>query len=165
MPSLTRRRLLAGMGVLAAAAGGAAIGVLTASSNDDDSAQRSTPAPRPPAPLVSALDRERTLLTTVQAAAADAALASLTGPLVADHTAHEATLSGLLATYPTPSASSSSSASPAPTDTPTSVASLRAAEGAAAEEAAAESAAATGALAAVLASISACEASHAAWLR
>jgi hypothetical protein len=161
MPSLTRRRLLAGIGVLAAAAGGAAIGALTASSSDGDSAKRGTP--RPPAPLLSALDRERTLLAAVQAAAANAALAGVTGPLVADHSEHEATLSGLLATYPTRSASASASSSiPAP---PTSVAALQQAEAAAADEAAAESAAAHGALAAVLGSISACEASHAVWLQ
>jgi hypothetical protein len=162
MPSLTRRRWLAGVGVLAAAAGGAAIGALTASSGDGDSA---TPRPGPPAPLLSALDRERTLLAAVQAAAENAALASVTGPLVADHREHEATLGGLLATYPRPSASASESLSAPPPAAPTSVATLRQAEGAAAEEAAAESAAAHGALAAVLASISACEASHAAWLQ
>ena len=164
MPSLTRRRMLAGLGVLAAAAGGAVIGALTASSNPDDSTAHSAP---PPAPLVSALERERTLLSAVHAAAANAALAGVTGPLLTDHSAHEATLSGLLATYPTASApSSASSGSPsAPTAVPISVAALRTAEIAAAEAAAAESAAASGALAAVLASISACEASHAAWLR
>jgi hypothetical protein len=167
MPSLTRRRLLAGVGVLAAAAGGAVIGALTTSPGDSDSAKRSAPRPGPPGPLLSALERERALLAAVEGAAGNAALASLTGPLVADHSEHEATLSGLLATYPT-SASGSASASEsssAPPTAPTSVAALRQAEGAAAEEAAAESAAVTGALAAVLASISACEASHAAWLR
>jgi hypothetical protein len=164
MPSLTRRRLLAGVGVLAAAAGGAVIGALTASSGDSDSAKRS--APRPPGPLLSALERERALLTAVRAAAGNAALASVTGPLMADHTEHEATLRGLLATYSTSSASRSASESSSPPPAaPTSVAALRQAEGAAAEAAAAESAAASGALAAVLASISACEASHAAWLR
>jgi hypothetical protein len=162
MPSLTRRRLLAGVGVLAAAAGGAAIGALSASSSDGNSDKRGTP--RPPAPLLSALDRERTLLAAVQAAAKNAALAGVTGPLVADHSQHEATLSGLLATYPKPSASAPESSSTPPAAL-TSVTALRQAEGAAAEEAAAESAAAHGALAAVLASISACEASHAAWLR
>ena len=164
MPSLTRRRLLAGVGVLAAAAGAAVIGALTASSGDGDSAKRSAPPPGPPGPLLSALERERTLLATVRASVGDAALATVTGPLVADHTEHEATLSGLLATYPTASRSASESSSPPPA-APTSVAALRQAEGAAAEEAAAESAAASGALAAVLASICACEASHAAWLR
>jgi hypothetical protein len=165
MPSLTRRRWLAGVGVLAAAAGGAAIGALTASSSDGDSAKRATPRPGPPPPLLSALDRERTLLAAVEAAAENAALASVTGPLVADHREHEATLSGLLATYPRPSASASESSSAPPPAAPTSVATLRQAEGAAADEAAAESAAAQDALAAVLASISACEASHAAWLQ
>lgn len=164
MPSLTRRRLLAGVGVLAAAAGGAVIGALTASSGDSDSAKRT--APQPPGPLLSALERERALLAAVRAATANAALAGVTGPLVADHSEHEATLSGLLATYPTPAASGSASeSSTSPPAAPMSVAALRQAEGAAAEEAAAESAATSGALAAVLASISACEASHAAWLR
>ena len=165
MPSVTRRRLLAGVGVLAAAAGGAVIGALTASSGDS-AAKRSAPRPEPPGPLVSALERERALLAAVRAATANAALAGVTGPLVTDHSEHEATLSGLLATYPTPPASGSASeSSSSPPAAPMSVAALRQAEGAAADEAAGESAAASGALAAVLASISACEASHAAWLR
>ena len=166
MPSLTRRRLLAGVGVLAAAAGGAVIGALTASSGDSDSAKRSAPPPGPPGPLLSALERERALLAAVRASAGNAALASVTGPLVADHSEHEATLGGLLATYPTPSASRSASESSSPPPAaPTSVAALRQAEGAAAEEAAAESGAARGAVAAVGASISPSEATQAAGLR
>jgi hypothetical protein len=58
MPSLTRRRLLAGVGVLAAAAGAAVVGALTASSGDGDSAKRSAPPPGPLGPLLSALERE-----------------------------------------------------------------------------------------------------------
>lgn len=111
--------------------------------------------PTAPQSLRQALNREVALVADL-----DAALRRGAGPAAAlravraDHAAHAAALRSTLAAYPAP-APTPSTATPSPT-----LARLRAAELAAAHAAAAESAALTGADAALLASISACEATH-----
>ena len=113
--------------------------------------------PTGPQSLRQALNRELALVADL-----DAALRRGAGPAAAlqavraDHTAHAGALRSTLAAYPGP-APTPSSTTPSPTPT---LARLRAAELAAAHAAAAESAALTGADAALLASISACEATH-----
>jgi hypothetical protein len=145
---ITRRALL-GAGVLAAAGGiGAAVAELR-------------PRPRPPVPpaapqqLSEALARERSLVANL-----DAALATRPDlrQVRDDHAAHAAALRQAIARYPA-LASPLTSASPRP-EAGTS-AQLRDSELAAARAAAGESAVLTGADAALLASISASEATHA----
>jgi hypothetical protein len=144
---ITRRALL-GTGVVAAAAGiGAAVAGLQ-------------PRRRPPAPpaaprqLSEALAREQSLIANVDALDARPGLRQVRD----DHAAHATALRQAIAHYPAP-APPFASASPPPAAGTTGQ--LRAAELAAARAAAAESAALTGAEAALLASISASEATHA----
>lgn len=143
------RRVLLGAGVVVAAGGvGAAVGGL--------SPRRHRPDPPAPAPQLSqALAREYSLIADL-----DAALP--TRPQLRnvrdDHAAHAEALRAAIARYPAPAPSPSSTGPPA-VARPT--AQLRASELAAAKAAAAESAALTGSDAALLASISACEATHA----
>lgn len=137
--------------MLAAGGVGAVVGVFV-------SEGRAAPARRPsaPPPLRRALDRELALVADL-----DAALRRGAGPAAAlravhaDHVAHAAALRSALAGFPAPTPSPTPSSTTAPT-----VARLRAAELAAAHAAAADSASLTGAEAALLASISACEATH-----
>jgi len=145
---ITRRALL-GTGLIVAAGGiGAAVAAVQ-------------PRPRPPAPpaaprqLSEALAREQALVANLDAAlGARPELRQVRD----DHAAHAAALREAIARYPAP-ASPGISTPPPPAGATT--ARLRASELAAAEAAARESAALTGADAALLASISASEATHA----
>jgi hypothetical protein len=141
---------LAAGGAAVLAGGGAGVGVAL-----------TRPRPRPPAPpaapavLVEALAAERALLADLDAST-DAAAAAVRR----DHAAHATVLQGAIA---------ATGARPAPAATPTGRArsrdELRAAEQAAAQAGAARASRASGAHAALLASIAACEASHAELLR
>jgi hypothetical protein len=145
---ITRRALLgAGLVVTAGGIGAAVAGV--------------QPPPRPAAPpaaprqLSQALAREQALVANLDAAlAARPELRQVRN----DHAAHAAALRQAIARYPA-RASPLTSALPPPIGAMT--ARLRASELAAAKAAATESAALTGADAALLASISASEATHA----
>ncbi|MCU1669098.1 MAG: hypothetical protein JWP40_2025 [Blastococcus sp.] len=142
--------LLSGLAVLAAGGGGVAIGAL----------QHLHTAELPPAPaeLVAALAAERSLIASIDATTGGSP--SVRAALVhvrADHAAHQDALRAALATY-RPAASASASLPPAAA---LHLAELRAAEAQASTRAAARAAAITGRTAALLASISACEASHA----
>jgi hypothetical protein len=145
---ITRRALL-GTGLVVAAGGiGAAVAGLQP--------RRRPPAPpAPPQQLSDALAREQSLV-----AGLDAALP--TRPELQqvrdDHVAHAAALRQAVARYPAAASSPSSAGRRPAVDT---TAQLRAAELTAAKAAAAESAALAGADAALLASISASEATHA----
>jgi hypothetical protein len=145
---ITRRALL-GAGVVVAAGGiGAAVAALQP--------RRRPPAPpAPPRQLSEALAREQSLV-----AGLDAALPARPElrQVRDDHAAHAAALRQAIARYPAP-ASSPISVGPPPAAAAT--AQLRAAELTAAKAAAAESAALAGAEAALLASISASETTHA----
>ncbi len=150
MGLITRRRLLGlGLGVgTVVAAGGAGLAV-------GATRHRHVPRETPPASLVAALAREQQLLASLDAAIT--AGATTLAPIRADHEAHRAALQALVdrATAPRPTATSSPTATTAPNP-----ADLLAAEKAAQSAAATASAQASGALAALFASISACEASH-----
>ena len=141
--------MLGAAAVVATGGVGAAVGVFVSEG------RATSEGASPPAPLRQALERELALVADL-----DSALRNGAGPAAAlravraDHAAHAAALRSTLAAYPAPSPST---AIPSPTPT---LSRLRAAELAAARAAAAESAALTGADAALLASISACEATH-----
>src|SRR4051812_39744070 len=132
---------------------GAGAGVGAESLRDD-----SPPLPPPPpAVLVQAAAAERALIADLTATTGGAPDVRLVIEQArADHQAHLAALDGLLAAYRKPSAT----ASP-PAGTPRSQAQLRAAEVSAAAAAARRATGLTGARAALLASISACESTHA----
>ena len=123
----------------------------------------SSPAPAAPAPdaLVSAFEAERVLLATVGAMAGPHRTREVLAQIRSDHAAHLHALRRLLATYP-PSRKSSSSPG---TARPRTLGELRGVENQAATDAAQRAAALDGAAAALLASIAACEASHAELLR
>jgi hypothetical protein len=141
--------VLGAAAVVATGGVGAVVGVFV-------SEGRATPErATPPAPLRQALERELALVAGLDSALRRGAGSTAALQAVrADHVAHAAALRSTLAAYPAPTP-----ATPRPTPTPTQ-SGLRAAELVAARAAAAESAALTGADAALLASISACEATH-----
>lgn len=145
---ITRRALL-GAGVVVAAGGiGAAVAGLQP--------RRRPPAPpAPPRQLSEALAREQLLV-----AGLDAALPARPElrQVRDDHAAHAAALRQAIARYPAPASSPISAGPPSAAAT---TAQLRAAELTAAKAAAGESAALSGAEAALLASISASETTHA----
>ena len=87
------------------------------------------------------------------------AVRRLLGQARADHAAHLHALEQLVATYPTPAPSATST--PAPAGTPRTLVALRSAESAAATASAERARRLTGGPAALLASIAACEATHA----
>jgi len=154
---LTRRALL-GAGVVVVA-GGVGAGIAAGQPRHRPEEHR----PSAPAELHAALDRELSLLAGLDAALhatpAPGAPTTVLRAARADHTAHATALRSAIVAYPAPAASNTSPTAPlaaAPT-----VAQLRAAEIMAGRTAAGESAALTGADAALLASIAACEATHA----
>lgn len=164
MPAITRRRLLTGLGVVVAGGAGVALGAITTHPSHRGYAGRSTtqPPPAPPALLVSALAREQSLLDRLHGAANQPGVAAVVGVLASDHQKHAEALRGLLGNAePSTPTSSSSTTTGAPVATRTEIV---AAERSAATAAATESSGETGAAAVLLASISACEASHVAWL-
>jgi hypothetical protein len=155
---MSRRAWLGSAGLLAAAAAG---GALVALIRPD---AVSGHPPGAPGWLPAALAREQQLLHGIDAAIrADPTLGVRLTPLRADHTAHLQLLQGLSSRYgPTPAGGSGSSATrPTPTPTPTGVAGVLRAELAASRATAAAALTAAGGDAGLLASIAACEATHA----
>jgi hypothetical protein len=152
--------LVSGAAVLVGAGGGVAA---------DLAQHRRRPRPRPAAPaeLRAAVAAERALVADLDATTGGSAqVRTLLTQLRADHAAHLTALAGLVATYGSAGSSASASATPpAAPGTARSVAQLRAAEQQASTTAAARAGRLTGAHAALLASIAACEASHADLLR
>ncbi|SOD74172.1 hypothetical protein SAMN05892883_3353 [Jatrophihabitans sp. GAS493] len=152
---VTRRWILGSTALLVATAAGVAAGLRQpfGGSNPFD---RHVSLPAPPPSLVSAAAREAQLVASLSAARTASPSDSRLAQLLADHRAHASALAGVLAQYspaePTPSAE--------PAVTGTDDAALRAQEEAAQLAAAQESAVLDGESAALLASISACEASH-----
>ena len=153
---MSRRAWLGTAGVVAAAAAGGALVALIR----PDAVSGHPPAA--PDWLSAALAREQQLLSGLDAATrADPALRVRLAPLRADHAAHLEVLQGLLSRYgPTPASASGSNAPPAPVG----VAGVRRAELAASRATAAAALTAPGGDAGLLASIAACEATHAAVL-
>ncbi|HEV7192085.1 MAG TPA: hypothetical protein VGN35_02685 [Jatrophihabitantaceae bacterium] len=159
----TRRAvLLSAAAVVIAAAGGAA----AAGFRPDPSRGR----PSAPPELVAAAAAEAHLIALIDQVNTHPQPSAVLAGIRGDHAAHLAALQAALAAYPGTPASSTSPTSP--TATPPSgsgpvgdrVARVRAAEQAAAAEAQARARILDGALATLLASISACEATHAALL-
>jgi hypothetical protein len=152
-PATSRRWFLAG-GAAVLLGGGAGVAV--------ELAGRSSPTgpTAAPAPLIAALRAERALIADLDATTGGSGrVRSVISQARADHAAHLSALRGVLAGY-------AHSESPAkPHGRPRSQAQLRAAEGAAAQAAAQRATRLTGATAALLASIAACEATHAELLR
>jgi hypothetical protein len=155
---MSRRAWLGSAGLVAAAAAG---GALVALIRPD---AVSGHPPGAPDWLPAALAREQQLVHGIDAAIrADPTLGVRLTPLRADHTAHLQLLQGLSSRYgPTPAGGSGSSATrPTPTPTPTGVAGVLRAELAASRATAAAVLTAAGGDAGLLASIAACEATHA----
>jgi hypothetical protein len=154
VPSGTSRRWFLAGGAAVLLGGGA--GVLA------EVLHESSPAPSAPAPdaLASALDAERVLLATIDAMPGRHQTALL-AQIRADHAAHLRALRRLLATYPSSRMVPSNPGSAQPRT----LAQLRGVENQAAVAAAQGAVALDGAAAALLASIAACEASHAELLR
>jgi hypothetical protein len=152
---LSRRSLLGAGAVLAAGGAGAGIAGLRP--------ERRRPAAHPDASaaLRSALAREESLRSGLDAALRRGSERAVELRAARDdHAVHATALRSAISAYPAPSASTTPLAAPPSSVTPT-IAQLRAAEVAAAGSAAAESTSVAGADAALLASISACEATHA----
>jgi hypothetical protein len=155
---ITRRQLIAAGVVIVAGGGGAAAGWFRPVGHDR------VIAAVPPPGLTAALTRERELLAALALALrTDPALRTRLGQVHADHAAHAVALQSAIQAHQSTAPSTptaTATITPAPAET-SSLAQLRAAELSAAHLAAAESSALTGADAALLASISACESTHA----
>jgi hypothetical protein len=155
---LSRRTVLVSAGVLVlAGAGGVTAGMM---------APVHHPAvPAPPAALAVALAAEDALIAGIDAAAPEAATRQVLAQLRADHIAHQRVLTGMIGaatghSYP-PSPPATGSRALAPRPAPRDRAALHAAEQQAARDGAARAARLRGTQAALLASIAACETSHA----
>ncbi|MDT4914975.1 MAG: hypothetical protein QOC66_4103 [Pseudonocardiales bacterium] len=121
------------------------------------------PPPVAPAALVAAAAAERMLIADLDATTGGSTdVRRVITQVRADHAAHLAALTGLLARYRKPPSTASASAVPGK---PRTLAQLNAAERAASSAAARHAAALDAALAALLASIAACEATHAELLK
>ncbi len=152
---ITRRHLLAAGVVLAAGGAGAAVGLRRPIGHHDAAPKQ------PPPQLTGALSREQDLIAAIHLAVQhDPTLRGRLDQVEADHTAHAAALESAIAGVSPAGQTASSQTSP-PSAAPPSLARLRAAELRAARLAAAESGALSGAHAALLASISAAESTHA----
>jgi hypothetical protein len=151
----TRRWFLGGAVAAVLGAGGGVVAGLAHRS------PRSAPPPAPPSVLVAALAAENALVRDLDATTGgDAAVRRIIVSARADHAAHAQALRGLLAAHPHAASTASTSTAPAPRGTARTRAQLRAAEQHAAAQAGARAAAARGEVAALLASIAACEATH-----
>jgi hypothetical protein len=148
-PPVTRRTvLLGGLGVVTATAVGALAAIQS---------ERGTGTAEPPAELVDARRAEQALIESIDASSAhDSRLRTRLAAVRADHRAHFAALDAAIGGY-APVAPPLAAHAPAPVD----LAALRAAEQRAAVRAARTAAVLGGRNAALLASIAACEASHA----
>jgi hypothetical protein len=149
--ALSRRSLLlGGAAVLLAGGGGVAAGVLRPVADDG-------PSGRPLADLVAALAAERSLIASIDATTGgDAAVRTALRQIRADHVAHHSALQAAVSAFPR--------SAPEPRPGPAvalDVAGLRSAEQRASARAATHAARLEGQHAALLASIAACEASHA----
>lgn len=155
---LSRRWFLAGGGAIVVAAG---TGVAAELVHHRGAAR---PGPRPPPEvLLAAVAAERALIADLDATTGGApAVREVITQSRADHAAHLRTLSALVAGYDAPAAAASTSVSPG---TPRTLAELRAAEQRASSAAAHRAATLHSQLAALLASIAACEATHAELLK
>ncbi|SDJ17642.1 hypothetical protein SAMN05444157_2111 [Frankineae bacterium MT45] len=152
---VTRRWILGSAVVLAGGAVGVVAGLKQpfGRSNPFD---HHVPLPDPPPQLLSAADREAQLIASLEAARQSSPADSRLAQLLSDHRAHSAALTATLAQYaPQPAVTTSS-----PPTAGVNTATLRAQETAAQTAAASESEALEGDLAVLLASISACEATH-----
>jgi hypothetical protein len=151
-PAISRRALLGTGGLLLAGGLGVAVGVL----------RPPDPQGRPEAPpwLIAAVEREQSLLAGVDSALAAGGDDPTLAALRADHAAHAETLQAALAVYPVGDSPRSTTVAGTPTRTE-----LRAAERTAAQAGLVSSIGLSGGDAALLASIAACEATHAELLR
>ena len=153
-PGTSRRWFLAGG---AAVVLGSGAGILAGALQDESAA----PPPPAPAALLAAVAAERALIADLRATTGGTpAVRRVIVQASADHAAHLAALTRLLGGFRTPTHSPSP-----PRGTPRRLAELRAAEQRASAAAAANAAQLDGGLAALLASIAACEATHAELLR
>lgn len=155
----SRRWFLAGGSAVVLAAG-AGVGA-DFLRDKDPTHKQSAPPPPPPADLVAAIETERELIADLDATTGgSAAVRQVIKQARVDHAAHLRALTPLLAKYrtPTPTATTPSTRS---RGRPRSAAQLRAAEDGASAAAARRAAGFDGGLAALLASIAACEATHA----
>ncbi|MCW2526948.1 MAG: hypothetical protein JWM76_1808 [Pseudonocardiales bacterium] len=165
MRTLTRRGLLGSGAALLAAAGGGAAGWFSTHPHQPHRAP-----PRRSVVLEAELTRERALLAQLDATVVSApALAPQIAIVRADHLAHVDAITSLLTTagviVSSPGTATPTAPSAAAPPTPfVDLAALIAAETGAAAAAASASAQSAGAGAATLASISACESTHVAWL-
>jgi len=148
-----RGLLLGGAAIVVAGGGGVAVGALRTVARDE-------PAGRPPPDLVAALAAERELIAAIDATTGgNAAVRTALHQIRANHLAHLAALRFAVQSFAqSPASAGSSGPSPAQALT---VAGLRGAEESASARAAARAARLSGAAATLLASIAACEASHA----
>lgn len=157
----TRRAVLLAAAATVGVVGGVAAGAAYAGLRPEPSGGR----PAPPPELVAAARAEADLIALIAAeTSAHGSLASFSG-ITADHTAHLSALNAALAAYPgAPAARSTSPPPQASASDDVARSRLRVAEQRAAAAAAARARVLSGPPAAVLASISACEATHAALL-
>ena len=156
---ITRRRVVVTGAVVAASAAGAVLGTVR-----PVHLARTKLAP-PPAALTTALARERAMVAALDAALrADPSLRPTIVQIRDDHAAHAFALESAVGAYPAYPSTRTASGAPSGTVGAPSVTELRATEQSAATLAAAESVALHGADAALLASISAAESTHAALL-
>ena len=156
---ITRRRAMVTGAVVAAGAAGAVLGTVRPVH------VARTKLALPPAALTSALARERAMLAALDAALrADPSLPPGIAQIRDDHAAHAVALESAIGAYPAYPSTAAASSGPSGAVAAQSATELRAAEQSAATLAAAESAGLRGADAALLASISAAESTHAALL-
>ncbi|MFN2518857.1 MAG: hypothetical protein ABR604_07420 [Jatrophihabitantaceae bacterium] len=151
---MSRRSLLLGsVGVVLAAGGGVAVGALRP-------VARREPTGRPPVELVAALHAERTLIAVIDATTGGRPrVRTALRQIRADHVSHQIVLQAAVDAYPqSPPATVTSSPGAAQA---LDVAGLRRAEHLASVRAATLATRLTGTNATLLASIAACEASHA----
>jgi hypothetical protein len=157
-PGGTSRRwfLAGGAAVVLAAGGGVGADFLLTKRPSDQ------PPPAPPEALLAAAETERALIADLDATTGGApAVRQVIRQARANHAAHLSSLRGLLADYRTPSPTPSTSPV---RGTPRTAAQLCAAEQRASATAAQRASALEGTMAALFASIAACEATHAALL-
>ena len=158
----SRRAFLIAGGTAVVAGAGAGVGVEL--SRHEPRPRASAPPPPPPAELVNALAAERELIATLDASIPTAPqVRERLTHIRADHAAHERALAAAVRQVSGPSTAPTASGTPAAA--PIGAAELAGAERGAAQAAAARAARLTGRNAVLLASIAACEATHAELLR